>query len=112
MKDKEGNTPLTVAIKYNAKAEIINFMLAENEMLSTILDKRTNTLHHFACMYGRFEDVVETLMLSFPEGLHVKNCNGLTPSDLTMTSSDCSDDIINLLQEASYAQVKISNIGM
>jgi len=113
MKDKEGNTPLTVAIKYNAKTEIINFMLAENEMLPTLLDKRANTPLHIACMYGRREDVIETLMLSFPEGLHVKNFEGLTPLDLALRSSDCSDDIINLLQEALYgAQEKISMIGM
>jgi len=112
-KDKEGNTPLIVAIKYNAKEEIINFMLAENEMLPKILDKRMNTPLHIACMYGRCEDVVETLMLSFPEGLYVKNVDGLTPLDLAMRSSDCSDDIINLLQEASYgAQEKICNNGM
>jgi len=113
MKYKEGNTPLTVAIKYNAKTEIINFMLAENEMLPTLLDKRANTPLHIACMYGRCEDVIETLMLSFPEGLHVKNFEGLTPLDLALRSSDCSDDIIDLLQEAIYgAQEKISIIGM
>jgi len=33
-KDRKGNAPLTIAIKYNAKAEIIDFMLAENAIFS------------------------------------------------------------------------------
>jgi len=112
-KDKKGNTPLTIAIKYNTKAEIIKFMLAENEMLSTLLDKKINTPLHIACMHGRCEDVVETLLLSFPEALYIKNFDGLTPLDLAIRSSDCSDDIIDSLQKASYGALeKLSKIRM
>jgi len=105
-RDKTGNTPLSIAIKYNAKIEVFNFLLAENDTLSTISDNKNNTPLHIACTYGHYEEVVETLLLSFPEALNVRNHDGLTPLDLAMRSSHCSDEIIDLLQDALYGSVE------
>jgi len=105
-RDKNGKTPLSIAIKYKAKTEVFNFLLAENDTLSTIPDNRNNTPLHIACMHGCNKDVAETLLLSFPEALIVKNRDGLKPLDLAMRSSHCSDEIVNLLQDVSYVSVE------
>ena len=103
MKDKNGNTPLSVSIKYNANEKNFHFLLAQNDTLSTISDYRFNTLLHLACMYRCCKEVVVTLLSSAPAAFNMKNRNGLKPVDLVMRSSYRSDDIIDLLQDALYS---------
>jgi len=101
-RDKTGNTPLSIAIKYNAKIEVCNFSLAENDTLFTISDDKNNTPLNIARTYGHHDDVVETLLLLFPQAVNVKNHDGLMPLDLAMRSSHCSGETIDLLQDALY----------
>jgi len=54
----------------------MKFLLAENGMLSTMLDKRENTSLHIACMHGHCKDVVETLLNLFQAALDMKDRNG------------------------------------
>jgi len=110
-KDKNGNTPLNIAIKNKAKVEILYFFLAENISLAAMLDNRSNSPLHIACMYGCCEDIVETLLLSFPAALYLKNRDGRSPLDLARISLKSSNGVITVLDDALYAgHKKLSNI--
>jgi len=112
-KDKNGNTPLNIAIKNNAKAEILYFLLAEKISLTTVLDNSSNAPLHIACMHGCCEDIVETILLSFPAALYLKNHDGRSPLDLARVSFKSSDGVIALLEEALHAgHEKLSNINI
>jgi len=113
-RDKNGNTPLNIAIENNAKEEILYFFLAENNSLTTMLDKKSNSPFHIECMYGSCEDVVETLLLSFPAARYLKNHDGRSLLDLARISLRSSDaGVIAALEDALYdGHEKLSNIDI
>jgi len=62
-------------------------------------------------MHGCCEDIVETILLSFPAALYLKNHDGRSPLDLARTSFKSSDGVIELLEDALHAgREKLSDI--
>jgi len=72
-----------------------------------------NTPLHMACIHSCCKEVIETLLLSASGALNIKNRYGLKPFDLAIRCSRCSDEIIDLLQEALYyVQEDLNNIDV
>ena len=96
--DKNGKTALSIAIQYQVKTDIINWILATDCTISKIPDLRLNLPIHVACKYGCDEDIVETLLLSNESDINLKNRDGENPLDIAFKSSKCSDEVTEALK--------------
>ena len=78
-----------------------------------MLDNRSNSPLHIACMYVCCEDMIATLLLSFAAALYLKNRDGRSPLDLARIFLRSSDGVNAVLEDALYAHhKKLSNIDI
>jgi len=108
--DTSGSVPLSIALQNKVGSQIIRYLLERNKSAASMSDQQENYPLHFACADVRGNkryslSVIRLVLSAYPEALHKRNSDGMTPFDLARGPDSAGggnggDTILDFLQKS------------
>jgi ankyrin repeat protein len=103
MTNKYGETPLHLALMQH-DSEVVQVLIGCGPDALRIRDmKHGNLPIHTAAVAGLSVHVAKYLIETWPESIHEKNADGLTPLDIAAKNTNCSEEVLRLLEISDHA---------
>lgn len=101
-RNKEGRTPLSVAVINNVQSTTIQYLIQKSHYSVGIEDNKKYLPLHHACLTKPSIDVIKNLTLIYPIAAHKVNIDGRTPLDLVKYCPFENDEIVDYLFKVSF----------
>ena len=99
-RDKEGQTPLLVALNYRMdEPDIIEFLVSANAKALHIPDKKGNLPIHVAAVKGANKAIFQSLWKGWPGSVNECDASGSRASDLALSHGLCSIQVTQFLSK-------------
>lgn len=89
--------PLTMATGLGASKDVVELIYNANPKAIESVDKKGNTVLHWACRYKAKTEVIMMLIDWWPDALEVENEDGQTPLMLALEITDVPFEIIQFM---------------
>lgn len=103
MSNKYGETPLHLALMHHDSGVAQVLVGCAPDALRIREMKHGNLPVHTAAASGLSVNVAKCLIETWPESIHEKNSDGLKPLDIAAKTTNCSEDVLRLLEISDHA---------
>lgn len=100
--NKFGETPLHLALKNRADDDVIEVMLKVAPEATHMREKKHGNMPvHISAQVGCSVRAAKALLETWPESVHERNAEGMTPLELALVGGQCVDDVLRLFEISS-----------
>jgi ankyrin repeat protein len=102
--NKFGETPLHSALMCRRDSDMVQVLIGCGPGAVRLQEKQHGNLPiHTAATAGLSVNVAKCLIKTWPESIHEKNVDGLTPLEVAAQTNKCSEEVLRLLEISDHA---------